>query len=600
MGNPNDMEIGYGVDVDDASFRRGINATEKLENAVEKTAKTAKIAGRALGDFTKDVSKSARNATSDIQDLRKELLKAADAGKKARSSASGGGGAAIGRATQAAGALTGGQLGGVGDILNAADAISDLKSSAVDAIGPLKNSASGLVSLGVAGAALAAAMVIAAIALKDYTDAASEQAAQINATIDAQRKVGQEIARGNLTSEDAAARIAELNAVREEEANRLAELEKANQAATDQLGDLNVAFINLGGARGALELVDERFQSLTKNVNESKGLIGDYDAEITALEDALKSGKLEASDAAVVEQQLEAARAGTTDATTDAAKETEQAAKKQIKAAEDAAKAQEQAANKIASAYTKLENTVDDISTDLVRSIADAKVDTKRAFRDLFQDVSAESAEAGRAITDAQLEEQIKFGQESAKIQRDNQRAIKNIFKQANRDQTDLLAERDFLALDQLSKQTKRELEDVGDNAEAVQDEREIARKDEQAAVKRQNAIVGRERVIANRKQQQNLRRNLRDEIIDLNKAGRRKVTDAVTGLNREIALAQEGANALVTIERNMWAARIGLANAGTGGSTGGGAMNLTINGANMSTGTMRTVALDVFARLNR
>jgi len=85
----------------------------------------------------------------------------------------------------------------------------------------------------------------------------------------------------------------------------------------------------------------------------------------------------------------------------------------------------------------------------------------------------------------------------------------------------------------------------------------------------------------------------LRDQRIDIRQSANDRLADAATSLNRELELAQQGANALVGIESQLWQTRIGMAQSGaaamgaapvSGGYGGvGGNVNFNISGSNMT-----------------
>lgn len=615
MGNPNDsLRLDFGVDTDDSSFRNADKRLDKLDKNIRDSGKSATVAGRALTELGQDAAKGAQAAIDDLQAMRRELVGIGDAADKARTSTSkvgggldaGGFASRTGQLRGAAGTLAGlggGNLGAVGGALEATQAIGEM----AEALPSLSKNLGGATTA--LGALTAAGLVI--------VNALQQNAAKIESEFSASLNSAQEYFTLIRTSsqEEIDARLDALKIQKASNDDYLAYLDNLKteiQASGGVVGDaiegLNALGISTTEYSAAL-------QALDKEIQEAKTTAAGLNADENNLTKA--RGKVPATnaEAADSEQELAAARGDTANATDKAAKEAEQAAATQAreaekaraaqeKAAEDAARKAEETANKIIAANTKYANAVEDIGTDLARSIRDASIEARREAVNLTKDLNREIAKAGRAANDAQLELDTDYYRERAKLERDTQRQLKNIIRQANREQQDLLAARDFLAADLLTKQTKREIEDTGGAANAAAEEQKIAREEAFEDLQGQIEIERRERLIAFREQKADLGKALREQTIDLRRAANDRITDATTALNRELELAQQGANALIGVESQLWQARIGLAQQGMAAlgaapiGGGGGGVNLTINGANMSTNQMRTVALDVMSRV--
>lgn len=156
----------------------------------------------------------------------------------------------------------------------------------------------GATAAGIAGIAVAAAPFVIALAgiglaLKALSDQAAEEAATINAIVDAQRSVAQEIANG-LTTEGAEEKLKTLNAQRQAESELLAK----NQRIYDE--NINSA----GALSGVLKLTSGAEQALSDQIAKSKENIEGYDTSISSLTLATESGALAANDAAEAEKKL--------------------------------------------------------------------------------------------------------------------------------------------------------------------------------------------------------------------------------------------------------------------------------------------------------
>lgn len=156
----------------------------------------------------------------------------------------------------------------------------------------------GATAAGIAGIAVAAAPFVIALAgiglaLKALADQAAEEAAAINAIVDAQRSVAQDIANG-LTTVEAEEKLKTLNAQRQAEADLLAK----NQRIYDE--NIN----NAGALSGVLKLTSGAEQALSDQIAKSKENIEGYDTSINSLTQATENGSLAANDAAEAERKL--------------------------------------------------------------------------------------------------------------------------------------------------------------------------------------------------------------------------------------------------------------------------------------------------------
>lgn len=131
------------------------------------------------------------------------------------------------------------------------------------------------------------------LALKALGDQAAAESKAINATVDAQRDVAQQIAEG-LGSEEASKQLEELNAKRKAEAELLA---RNQQIYTENIE-------NQGALTGVLKATSGAEQALSDQIQKSKDLIEGYDTSTQALTRALDDGTLAANDAAEAEKKL--------------------------------------------------------------------------------------------------------------------------------------------------------------------------------------------------------------------------------------------------------------------------------------------------------
>lgn len=595
MGNPNDdMRMGLGVDLDDGSFRQADKAYDTIEKDILAVGKATKIASRDLKSLGSITEKSAKQSLDDLQAMRKELIGIGDAAEKATKSTKGigvGGGGIAGKTISVGKGISG----AISPAFEATRGIEELTKAVPNLASSL---ASGVATMGPLGIAASVALVAVTAAIAIFNESTREQAEEIKRRGEEERRIAIEIADGLTTAQ---AEIEEQSAQK-----RKAQLEKT-------LAEDVEAYEEWANDRSELQKrLEQVFGNeedvLDQNIKTTEAQIKAFQSTTDEYREALESGDLAANDAAdaqkeaaksaekaAAKQKKEAEKAATTQT-----REAEKAATSQIKAAEDSARKAQETANKIIAANQKYAQAVDDINKDLNRSIRDALKDSQRAMRDLTVDANRSQLEAGRTANDASLELNKGFHREAERAQRDNQRALKDIIKQGTRSQQDLLAARDFLALDQLSKQTQRQLEDVGSAANVEADEREIATKEARDDLKEANRIDLRERQIAFRDQRNDLKQSLREQRLDLRQASNDRLADAATALNRELETAQQGANALLNMEVQFWQSRIGIAQSamGVAPAGGGGNVNLTINGANMSTMQMQNVALDVMARV--
>jgi len=522
-----------------------------------------------------------------------------DTGKTAKDVAAGLGGLGGGTSKLRSGldALKSGNLleavSGIGDL---AESLPEVASGAKEAVGALSGGGGGLigniVKLGAVGGVAGVALVGLGLAMKSFFDQANKQAEELGGAIDAQREVNNSIAQG-LTTEDAQKQIAELQRLRSGEA----EIRDDLQAGWK---DMNDTLLGLGDVVG---IVEPRTKKLKEELSESEGIIEGYDAKIAALKESMKDGSLSANDAAAAQEALANTQG-------EAAQAADKSAKEQADSAAKAVKAAEESAQKIDDARRRYKEAMSDIATETNRASADARKSNKRAIRDLASETKSAAASTVRAANDARLEALADFHSDEQRARRENERALADITKQATRTQQDLLADRNFLAIDQLSKQTKRQVEDEAEAAAAAKEEREIAARERLAELKRGLSIELRERKIGARERKRQLGQSLRDELQDIRTASRRRLSDARTAQEREIAIARDGMQTKLQMEAEYWTQSTGLVRqslaAGEGlagpnvtnnvGSTIN--TNLQINGSGLSSEELQLAGLNIMRQV--
>lgn len=438
---------------------------------------------------------------------------------------------------------------GLGELATSLPEVKDRAKEVVDKLTGPGGMAGSLAQLGVAGGLAIVAVVAVGLAIKKFADDAKKQAEELASVVDQRRKVGQEIAQG-LTTEEATARQDELNRLREEEAKLLKDLKDAEQQYKDETGAL-------GGVIGA---VDPRVKKLKEEIAESEKLIDDYNAEQKALSNAIKDGRLEANDAAAAEAELASARGDAGTATMDAAEQEKKAEQEREKAAQEAQRAQEKAMQDWVAQQERIAQISENYTSaveNAVRSASHATEDARKKLSDSLQDIRTGAGRqlADDAIKAKQDEANLKRQQyeDEQKLLRDHQRAMRDIIKDANRSQEDLLAERDFLALDQLSKQTKRDIEDQQQADLDAQDEQQRANDEELRDFKQQQQTLRAERLRDYQRSITDARTQNQRELRDIQINKQRQLDLAAEARNKELRMAQEGINRKLELEKEYW-----------------------------------------------
>lgn len=566
------------------------------------------------------VAKKTKDATTAAQQLNEELkrINATEgeiSGAASTFSQTAGSGNRLARIGSELRALPSTQIPGLGigtdqvaSVLRLSGALGQVseKVGVVTTVATALTPALGATAAGIAGIAVAAAPFVIALAgiglaLKSLADQAAAEADKINAIVDSQRSVGQDIARG-LTSEDANKQIEELNRLRDDEIERVAKLKQNYQDNINSAGLLAPALKLLSGAEEAL---NSQIATGTEDITT-------YETKIAALELATQDGSLAANDAAEAEKKLTEERSkAALNSADSAAKElqaqqkalaaTEEQNQKRLTAIEDEkAVAEKQIEVLEASGVTSEEVTkkiealkeqlgllgkessfIKDTALEASRA-ADAEKKSKKDAEDAqkkAEQAQEQYTKAVKSATDAYKNSVQDIGTRLRQTLSDNtlklQRDLTDLSTKYERDQYDLTlksqrAERDA-AQDQIN-----DLEDIRRNA--AKDEQQalqegdfkalfLARKQGEEALQQTQTDTERERQQRAQSQAyalEDLRRNnerqRQDRIagyerqnFDARTAQQRELQQAALTRNRALQIATEGQNAGLKQFANFW-----------------------------------------------
>lgn len=506
MAQNDELQLALKIEADN-SIENAVKKLDKVADgydAIEKAAQDAsKVVNKALDSAIKD-ERQFTSAVDDATDaLRRQGDAAQDAARKAQldaADASGDKASIAGSTRGALDALTGGNSGAIGQLLEGAEAVFDLGEAAGKVGGPLGDVVTKLGPGGLAGVAGVAgvALVAVTLAFQKFTADAQKQADQLSQVIDARIETAKFVAGGG-TSEEAQARIDELQAVREAELQVLADL-KASY-------DANVASAGLLG--NVMQVISPQEEELANSIKELEASTSGSATEIQLLEQALTDGSLAASDAAAAEAALaeqrtatilqEAAQAGELaslkarvgdltkeqiDSELEALKIREAGLKAEVAALQASGDTSEEVSKKIAELTSQLgflgeQSGVLQAARSSAKSESSSKAadDAKQAREAAAREREQANAEARRTAESAAkerenaakaaLKQQQDFENAMNKLREDthnkrvdqeiaNARAIEDIIRDFGDQRTDALEEQNFLALAQLNKDEKR------------------------------------------------------------------------------------------------------------------------------------------------
>jgi hypothetical protein len=521
MAQNDELQLALKIEADN-SIENAAKKLDKVADAYDDVEKAAKKAGKttesAMSAAIKEQVKLKKAADDTREAFEEQEQAARDAARNAQLDAADKSGdkASIAGSTRGAlDALSGGNAGAIGQLLEGAEAVFDLGEAAGKVGGPLGDVVTKLGPGGLAGIAAVAgvALVAVSLAFKKFTDDAQKQADQLSQVIDARIETAKFVAGGG-TSEEAEARKEELEAVRKAELQVLAEL-KASY-------DANITSAGLLG--NVMQAISPQEEELANSIKELEASTAGSAAEITQLEKVLQDGSLAANDAAAAEAALaeertaailaEAQQAGELaslkarvgdltqeqiDSELEALKIREAGLKAEIAALKASGDTSAEVTKKIASLTSAL-GFLGEQSSVLKSARPGAKSEAaEKAADDAKQAREAAARERERASSERkrageQQREQAKKAQEDAlkqqqqfedainKLREDthnkrvdqeinNARAIEDIIRGFGDQRTDALAEQNFLALAQINKDEKRAARDQSiDNKRAKED----------------------------------------------------------------------------------------------------------------------------------
>lgn len=646
MTNPENVTR-FTADVDQSSFNAAKKELEQLKKVQEQIAQAALRGSKSYDQAGKEL----KQLTQIERDLEK-VLKAANVelteqSAKARRlsddfdevSRNVGLAGDVQSNLGALGALAPGEIGGA---ISGAGEVAAL----VEELPRLKTALSGLPqtvlnavqALGPVGLGVAAAIAAAGVALAAFADESQKRADQINAIVDAQRQIGQDIAAG-LTSDEASQRLETLRKQRDAEQKQLDELNNTYQEFEKDSGAL----------APVLKAVSYEEEALSEQIKKSKDNTAAFNAEIDQLEQALAEGELAANDAAEAEKQLALERADAALAAADAAGKQLQAEQRAInataeqnqqrlsaienekavvqkqievlqasgdtsekvtdklaalqqqlgalgdesqfitsnaldaataqdkqkeatKAQEEASKAAQQAIDRANAAQANYTAAVSNAKNKLKQ----AGEDIKTGLNDTFRDIATKARDSlAKLLTDARdqrIEDQIESFREAQKSARDHYRELKSIRDNALQSEEDAVRNRDFLALREIERQQKRELDKANEQQTVEEQERAIAEREQREDRNRELDRQRRDLQIALGQQRRDAIVAANDRIRDANTAYKRELEQAQEVKKRELELAREAASKKLDIEQQYAQASISLVQQMLNAVNGGGA----------------------------
>jgi hypothetical protein len=450
----------------------------------------------------------------------------------------------------------------------------------------LGGTAAGIVAVSAAAAPFVLAIGAIALAIKNFADEQAKQAAAINATVDAQRGVAQQIAEG-LTTEEAKKQLDELNAKRKAEADLLA---RNQQIYTENIE-------NQGALTAVLKATSGAEEALSGQIATSVTSIASMDTEAAALTRALEDGTLAANDAKIAEEELAKARTKAVLDSADAAgKElsaqqraldaTEEQNKerletigeerdvlqKQIDVLTESGDTSEQVTAKIAQLTGQLDLLgkesafINDTALEASRQ-ADAEKKAKKDAEDNAKKAQAAQEQYTKSVAAAGKT----FIQSTEDIGTRFRNTIADNQEKFNRDTTDLATKYRRDEFDLTVKANRAERDAALDQINDLQKIQEDASKDEQTALQEGDfkaLFLARQKTAEVLKQEQTAidtsaqkrRLDIQDERTDLLQAAQRQRSDRMLGLERQSADARtaqsrELAQATLTRQRALQAA---------------------------------------------
>lgn len=592
------------------SIERMGDAATTLQRELGKMARADQIARigaefGVLAKTTKDVGKSVAELNKQLKELGASDDEIRDAANAFAGAQGGGPSNRLGRigselralpSTQIPGlSISSDQIAGLIRLGGAIGVVSD-KAGEATKIGTALTPVLGATGAGLASMALAAApFVLAAAAvigaLKALGDQAEREAKAINAIVEAQRSVAQDIA-GGLTTEEAREQLKALNA------ERLAELEileKNKRVYEESVNNQDVA------SRDITRLLSGAEQALADQIATGEANVSSYDTKIAALTQNMEDGSLAANDAAEAERKLSEERSKTALTSADNAgkalaaeqralnateeqnvkrldtiKDERAVVEEQIAVLEESGVTSEEVTAKIASLKDQLgllgKESEFITSTALAASkAADAE---KKAKKDA-EDAAKKAQQAQEQYTKAVDSAGTTYRQSLQDIGTRFRETLSDNELKFNRDLTDIATKYRRDEYDLELKAYRSERDAALDQANELEDIREEARKNELEALQDGDfkaLFLARQSAVEEEQQQQKeidlskqkREQDARDAREDLLRNGQRQRQDRLTGYDRQLTDAQtaqgrELAQARLTQQRALQAASEGL-----------------------------------------
>lgn len=572
--NEDEFRFGIGVEVDSPGIAKSLNELVSVRRGIANLNNEFKSGNKDVDTYTSELAaleKQARKLDNALTSVGESRRIDVQTGALTEGGSAGSGLRRVGRELRSLPSVqipgTGIGTDAVANIIRVGGAFTDLTaktklaSAAAELLTPALGAQTAATIAAYAPIALLAAGIIAiGAAVNSLVQSTSQNVDRINSWADQQRDLNKRIADG-LTTEDAQAELDRLSEAQDRNRQTLATLQSAYDQSQQQLGVLS----------GVSQIFSGDEQALADQITQTNSTIQDQQNAIDALSGALSDGALAANDAAESEAELARSRtnallteaqqagdlaqlrqrvttmtadqiatelegidrrragveaelavltasgdtseevaskiaqlrgqlgflgeqAGVLNTATPKAdtKELERAAKEVQKAAEEAAKAQQDYSDKIRDAGIRYRDAL----TDIKNTRSDRLKDNERQYED---DVIA-----GR----------IAFNDDQLQAQRDFERDLASIRRDAAREEVDATRARDFAAL-----------RDVRENAAAaLQDrnrEQSDANTDELAKYQSHLAELARDRDIANRDAIIDAQREQRDARIERQRANR-------------------------------------------------------------------------------
>lgn len=447
-----DRILKLGFDVDEQSTK----AVAKQVDGLRKSLVDLESQEKKLNRTNVDLGNSYASMSAKAVQARNEILKGTKAfkdqetvldrlrKKQAEANKPGGGGGGSGGAAPALAAAVGGslnaaglgELGGIstgaGQVINAFRQLQQVAGPAAEGTA---GAAGSLSSLAVAGPIAVAAVVAIGIAVKDFVDKLEDGKQMISNAIDSQKTYYELVATG--TKESIEAGLEELKIKQQIAAQVQRDIQAQIDAQNQQFGIFGGIVSSLGG--------------LTDAAKENQKELDATNFQIDAYTRALGTNEVAARSAAKAQEEL---------AETNKQK-AEEASKRAAAIGEEISKLQQDSAKKEIDIREKAADQIDQINKRAAQAEADA-------YTNLLRDRQEADIRAGQQYEDARLA----YQRDEVKGFRDHTRKLGEIRRDANRDEADLIRDRDFAGLARLRRETDQKIDDAQDQFSAERSDR--------------------------------------------------------------------------------------------------------------------------------